>query len=357
VRKAWVMRRWNVVVCLTVVSLAAVAWAQDDEATRADALFQQGKRVDALPLYEDLSRTNPKEMLYAERLADCLGAAATQTDDAAQMKALRTRQRDAARLAVQLGDKAVFVQQMANLDPDTPLYAGIVSPGKDLLAEAEKAYTAGDFPAAMEKYVAAAQADPHLYEAPLYAGDTAYVQKDLPTAAHWFTIAIQIDPNRETAYRYWGDAIMKYGNDPAAAREKFIEAIVAEPYNKYAWQGLNQWAQTEKAVILASKIDRPAAPVVDPKNSKNITINVNPADALNKNDQGSFAWMAYSIKRALYRGDEFSKQFPDEKEYRHSLKEEDDALSVVVSVLKERKIKRDSLDESLRNLLDLLSLA
>ena len=63
--------------------------------------------------------------------------------------------------------------------------------------------------------------------------------------------------------------------------------------------------------------------------------------------------MAYSMKRALFHGDEFKKQFPDEKEYRHSLKEEDEALSEVVAIIKELKIKRDDLDESSRNLLEL----
>jgi len=129
----------------------------------------------------------------------------------------------------------------------------------------------------MAKYTAAAEADPHLYEAPLYAGDTAYVQKDLNTAAPWFARAIGIDPNRETAYRYWGDAILKLGNDPAAAREKFIDAIVAEPYSKFAWQGLRQWADIEKATLLAPKIDRPAGPVVDAKKPGNVTINIDPA--------------------------------------------------------------------------------
>ncbi len=42
--------------------------------------------------------------------------------------------------------------------------------------------------------------------------------------------------------------------------------------------------------------------------------------------------MAYSMKRALYRGDEFKKQFPNEKEYRHSLKEEDDGVETVVTI-------------------------
>jgi tetratricopeptide (TPR) repeat protein len=220
------------------------------------------------------------------------------------------------------------------------------------MQEGERAFTAGDYATAFTKYAAAAEADLHLYLAALYAGDAAYSEHDLPKAAPWFARAITIDPNRETAYRYWGDAIVRYGNDPEAAKNKFIDAIVAEPYNKYSWQGLQQWAVRQKAVLSSPKIDRPAAPTVDPKNPKNITININPTDALDKNNEGSFAWMTYSMKRALYRGDEFKKQFPNEQEYRHTLKEEDDALSVVVTVIREKKIPPDKLDESLRNLLE-----
>jgi tetratricopeptide (TPR) repeat protein len=335
--------------CLAV----SAALAQDDEATRANDLYKAGKRPEALPLYEDLAKANPNEQLYAERLADCLGAEATQLSDPAEVKAVRIRERDAAKRAVTLGDTAEFVRQMANLDPEQPLYASIISPAKALLTEAEKAYTAGDFPTAMAKYTAAAEADPHLYEAPLYAGDTAYVQKDLNTAAPWFARAIGIDPNRETAYRYWGDAILKLGNDPAAAREKFIDAIVAEPYSKFAWQGLRQWADIEKATLLAPKIDRPAGPVVDAKKTGNITINIDPAATDDKQHPGASAWLMYSLIRAGYRGDEFKKNFPNEKEYRHSLKEEDAALVTVVESIKNQNVKTGELDESLRNLVDL----
>jgi tetratricopeptide (TPR) repeat protein len=335
--------------CLAV----SAALAQDDEATRANDLYKAGKRPEALPLYEDLAKANPNEQLYAERLADCLGAEATQLSDPAEVKAVRIRERDAAKRAVTLGDTAEFVRQMANLDPEQPLYASIISPAKALLTEAEKAYTAGDFPTAMAKYTAAAEADPHLYEAPLYAGDTAYVQKDLNTAAPWFARAIGIDPNRETAYRYWGDAILKLGNDPAAAREKFIDAIVAEPYSKFAWQGLRQWADIEKATLLAPKIDRPAGPVVDAKKLGNVTINIDPAATDDKQHPGASAWLMYSLIRAGYRGDAFKKNFPNEKEYRHSLKEEDAALVTVVESIKNQNVKTGELDESLRNLVEL----
>lgn len=350
------MRRWiaGICFCLALACLAAgLASAQVDEAARANALYGAGKRLDALPLYENLAKAHPKELLYAERLADCLAAQAAQLSDPAEVKAVLTRERDAAKRAVALGDTTEYIRIMANIDPNQPLYAGIHSSAKALLAEAEKAYAAGEFPTAMAKYTAAAEADPKLYEAPLYAGDTAYVQKDLKTAAKWFARAIAVDPNRETAYRYWGDAILKYGDDPMAAKAKFIDAIVAEPYNKLAWQGLRQWAQIEKAVVLAPKIDRPAAPVVDPKNPKNVTINIDPAATDEKQHPGGFAWMGYSLARASYRGDRFKKEFPGEKEYRHTLKEEDAALSAVAGIVKEGKIKPENLDESLRNLVEL----
>jgi tetratricopeptide (TPR) repeat protein len=335
------------------MSLAAAGFAQEDEAARANALFRALKRLEALPLYEDLAKAHPNEMLYFERLADCLGAQSAQLSDPAEIKAVRTRMRDAAKRAVELGDTTEYIIMMANADPNEPLYAGIVSPGKALLAEAEKAYTSGDFPTAMAKYTAAANADPKLYDAPLFAGDTAYVQHDLKTAAVWFARAIAIDPDRETAYRYWGDAILKYGNDPMAAREKFIDAIVAEPYSRLAWQGIKQWAGIEKAVVLAPKIERPEGPVVDPKNPSGLTIHVDPNFIDEKKHPGGSAWLGYALARANYRNDQFKKDYPGEKNYRHTLKEEDSALSLVVTMNRELKTKPETMDESLRNLIEL----
>jgi tetratricopeptide (TPR) repeat protein len=333
--------------------LAAAGFAQDDEAARANALFQARKRPEALPLYEDLAKAHPNEMLYFERLADCLGAQSAQLSDPAEIKAVRTRMRDAAKRAVELGDTTEYIRIMANADPNEPLYAGIVSPAKALLAEAEKAYTAGDFPTAMAKYTAAANADPKLYQAPLFAGDTAFVQHDLKTAALWFARAIAIDPDCETAYRYWGDAILKYGDDPMAAREKFIDAVVAEPYNRLAWQGIRQWAQLEKAVLMAPKIERPAGPVADPQKPNTINIMLDADATDDKKHPGASAWVMYSMIRASYMGDEFKKNFPTEKEYRHTLREENAALTGVVEGINNHDVKKGKLDESLRNLVEL----
>ena len=331
----------------------APACAQQEESARANALYNAGKRIDALPLYEDLAKAHPDEWLYAERLADCLGARAVQATDPAEVKALRTRERDTARRAVELGDPNTFVQLMAGIDPTAPNEIAPASPGGALLQEGEKAFTAGDYPTALVRYAAAAQADPNLYVAPLFAGDTAYQQRDLKTAAKWFARAVSVNPNRETAYRYWGDALLRIGNDPDAAKPKFIAAIVAEPYNKLAWKGLQQWAQARKAVLLAPTIDRPAAPVVDPNKPNHTTIDIDPAATDEKKHPGASAWLMYSMARASYRSATFQKDFPGEKSYRHTLREEDAALAAVVAVLKERKIDPAKLDESLRNLVEL----
>ena len=343
------MKRWIALICV-MVSLG-VAAAQQENGSRANELYKQGKKLDALPLYEELAKQYPNEWLYQERLADCLNATVAGENDTQKIVALRTRIRDAAKRATELGDPNEYVHILANIDPAKPDEVAPTSSGAALLKEAEKAYGAGDFTTAMAKYKAAAETDPQLYEAPLFAGDTAYVQHDLKTAAEWFARSIKIDPNRETAYRYWGDAILRDGNDPGKARELFIEAIVAEPYNKLAWQGLQQWAQREQAVLMPPKIDRPAAPITDPKKPNNITINIDPAATDDKKHPGASAWLMYSMMRASYQMEAFKKDHPDEKEYRHSLKEEDMALSMVADSLDEKKTKK--LDESLRNLLEL----
>ena len=350
------MRRSIARICCCVVLLGlavVVGSAQEDSAAKANALYSAGKRLEALPLYEALAKEQPKEMLYQERLADCLGAKAAQTSAPAELKALRTRERDAARRAIELGDKSSSVQLMADINPNASGRIAPHSPGGALIQEGEKAFTAGDFATAMSKYTAAAAADPKLYEAALYAGDTAYAQKDLAGAAKWFEKAIAIDANRSAAYLYWGDAIMRYGNDPAAAKARFIDAVVAEPYSKTAWQGIAQWAQSQKAVVQAPVIDRPPAPVADPKKANSIDLNIDPEKTDETKHPGGSAWVMYSTTRASYQGGFFKKNYPDEKEYRHSLKEEDAALTMVANTVKARMGKGQALDDSLRNLVAL----
>ena len=345
------MRQWIAMVCLS----AAVAWAQQDDAAQANALWNAGKHIESLPLYEKLAHEHPEQWLYQERLAVALDNAAAQQTDTAKIKDLLTRAKAAAQLAVKDNDPNAFIADMANLNIDAAIASLAVTPGtpKAIFQEGEKLFAKGDYAAAMEKYAAAAAADPKMYEAALYAGDAAYANKDLKDAEIWFAKAIAIDPNRETAYRYWGDALLKFASDPSRAKSREIDAIVAEPYTRLAWQGLTNWARIEKAVLASPKIQRPAGPTVDPKNPSHINITIDPALTDDKKNPGASAWMMYSIVRASYQGDQFKKEFPDEKQYRHTLKEESAALHAVVEGIANQKIPPDKLDESLRNLVEL----
>jgi tetratricopeptide (TPR) repeat protein len=335
---------------LTVLPLLA----QKDLAARADAIWTTGNHLEALPLYEQLAAAHPEEWIYQERLSGALNEQLKQLTDPAQIKATLTRERDAARKAIADGDPNYFIQIVAQIDPDAPIPApGAPGSAQALFQEAEKLFGTGDYKGAIAKYGAAADAAPTAYEPPLYAGDAAYSMKDLKTAALWFARAISVDPSRETAYRYWGDALLRVGNDPVAAKGKYIDALVADPYNKLAWQGIQNWAVRQKAVLLAPKIDRPSAPVADPNKPGNITINIDPNSIDNTKHPGSAAWLGYSMVRAKFRTEDFAKDFPAEKTYRHTLREESEALNSVVTIVKELKVDRNKLDESLRNLLDL----
>jgi len=44
-------------------------------------------------------------------------------------------------------------------------------------------------------------------------------------------------------------------------------------------------------------------------------------------------WMIYSMTRATWRTSEFKKRFPDEKQYRHTLVEESEALRTAATMI------------------------
>jgi hypothetical protein len=136
------------------------------------------------------------------------------------------------------------------------------------------------------------------------------------------------------------------------ARDKFIDAIIAEPYTRTAWVGLIQWGQHHNVQLAHPRVDT-ASDVSSENGKTNITLDMNMPG---KND-GSESWLVYGITRAAWMNEKFAKEFPNEKKYRHSLREEIDTLSTVVSLaeakLKEGKLKEKSLDVSITNLLKL----
>ena len=95
-----------------------------------------------------------------------------------------------------------------------------------------------------------------------------------------------------------------------------------------------QWGQITKTRLAHPKVEPPE--VKPGKDGKmETTINVNPLM-----DDGSMGWMAYVTTREDWSKQKFAKEFPGEKTYRHSVREEADALRSVVSMAKSLKPKK-----------------
>jgi tetratricopeptide (TPR) repeat protein len=215
----------------------------------------------------------------------------------------------------------------------------------EAMREGEGAFASGNFPKAIEMYQRALLLDPKLYEAALFTGDVYFKTADQPKAGEWFARAVAINPDRETAYRYWGDSLMKQGKVTEAG-EKFVEAFIAEPYNRLARAGLVNWGERVNVKLAHPRVEVPT----DVKSKdKNTTITFD-ANILNKDDKkngAAAAWMAYGIIRASWQS-EFAKQYPNEKTYRHSLKEEAAALRGAIEAVQNQKVDPKNEDPSLQ---------
>lgn len=346
--------------------VVAATPAQDPaERKRAFDLIDESKYIEALPLFEKLATKNPDDPQIIYWLGFLHLVKAKDIKDPAERKAERVRGRNFLLRAKQLGASDELSESLLKSVPpdggDEPTLSNNAEADSAMRA-AEGAFARGELDKAIGLYARAFRLDPKLYEAPLFAGDMEY-RKGLNStdpqtrsdhfdkAAGWYAKAIALNPDRETAYRYWGDALLKQGNaDEACA--KYIGAIIAEPYSSFVYNGIRQWAEQRNVELGHPKIEQPA-PSIGPENSGDKTILIDPS----KLDPQSpaYYWSFYDLTRATYKTASFPKEFPDEKEYRHSLKEEVAALRIVAEMagkdLKGGKTKL--LDASLHNLIKL----
>jgi tetratricopeptide (TPR) repeat protein len=345
-------------VLLTVAQAQSPAEPQADpividseqaEAREADAYFSRGDMVAALPLYEHLAELLPKNAFFAERHAFCLMSRLDNLPHGPAKNVAFQQTKSAVEKARSLGDHSAFLQVIIDRVNAGPEPGGNRN---EAMAGAEAAFAKGDLDAALAGYASIAAQDPSSYDARLFAGDIYFRKHDVAHAAEWFQKAIVVDPNRETAYRYWGDALVNDGKVEEAL-PKFIDAVVAEPYQSRTWNGLAQWAGRAGATVSAPSIKLPREP--EPQRQANgksaVAITVDPESL--KNPHSGAAWLAYSATRALWRDDKFAKTYPHEKDYRHSLAEEVDALAATLMVLDSLKVADDALDPSLRALAQL----
>lgn len=347
---------------------AALAQGTDYDAKRQRALelFDQQNFAAAMPLFEELVKIKSDDRVVWEQLGWSTMVVAASIKDPTQRKQVRERARQAFLRAKELGDDSNLLrtglEAMSGPDPGD-LTISSNQQADVAMREGEDAYSRGDLDTALSKYAHALELDPKLYEAALFAGDMEfkkgynstdpqYRSNAFDRAGIWFGKAIAINPNRETAYRYWGDALDAQGktND---ARDKFVDAIIAEPYKRGVYDGLGQWAERHNVPASHPKIDQPPPSLKSEKSGDQTTILIDPSKLDSKSP--AHYWSFYDLTRATYKTASFPREYPNETEYRHSLKEEATALRIVAEIcakdFKEGKVKL--LDQSLRNLIKL----
>jgi len=299
---------------------------------QATAQLKENKYTEALPILEKIAAAEPNDGETQFFLAFALIGQATNTKDNAARKALRIRARQAFVKAKALNyDEPKIDAMILGLPEDGSDSPGFTSNAKanQLMEEGEALFSQGKPDEALKKYQEALELDPKLYSAALFSGDIYLQKEDYAKAEIWYQKAIAIDPDKETAYRYSATPLMKQRKIDEA-RDRYIEAFISEPYNRFARGGLIQWGQATQTSLAHPEITIPTNVTFDDKGDAKI--NLDASALLGGKDDGSFAWISYGATRSTWRKEKFAKTFPNEKTYRHSLAEEADALRSVLSV-------------------------
>ena len=291
---------------------------------KAESFLRQGKRLEALPLLEELVKTNPKDDAMLVALAACLVDYAATLSDQESAGKERLRARNLLDKAWDLGNTSTLAMNLSELLRQLPESGAIKFSDNPQVEQAmragEAAFSRRDFDEALRNYSHALELEPNNYSAVLFTANTYDKQNGWAKGAEWYERAIQLEPNVETAYRYYADMLAKQG-EMAKARIMLIHAAVAEPYNRMVWRELHAWATLTHT------------------NINEIYISV-PMEEKDKRAPGSpdisRVWRTYhEVRTNWQKGDQFKKHFPEEKEYRHSLPEESEALTAAARVLKQ----------------------
>jgi tetratricopeptide (TPR) repeat protein len=325
-------------------AIAAQSGADDayrTERKQALALFNEQKHLEALPLFEELAVKNPNDADVLFGLGACLiDHSATFTDEDAAKKE-RVRARGYLLRAKQLGNTSTLLLNLLDLLPaDGSIHHQDNTEVDKAIQAGEAAFAKRGYDDAIKNYSRAFELDPHNYAAALFIGDSHFSKRDFLKALEWYERAIQVNPDVETAYRYEADLLTKIG-EMDKSRTRSIQAVVAEPYNAVTWRGLVQWADANHLQLKVIHINTHTDMTQD--GGKGIQITVDPKSS----PEAMAVWILYSGTRVNWRKEKFMKRFPQESQYRHSLAEEADALSVVAKFQLKPSVSLDAIDPNL----------
>ena len=275
-------------------------------------MIRDHRALEVLPLLETLAKERPYDKEIQEGLVEALvSQSATVTDGERPAILIRARQ------------ILLKLKKTHELSPLAQIYLDQIPPdgrfpqmsrNKEVdraLREAEADFARRDFAKARDGYGRALALDPKHFQATLFMGDTYFAQKQPGRAVVWFAKAAALDPDKAVAFRYWGDALLALGKMPEA-RERYLEGVVAEPYTRAPWISLAAWAKQNGVELSHPRVlPDPPEPTGEP--------------------DGTAHFPAYKATRDAWKGAKFKAEFPKAPAYRHTLREEAEALRAVLA--------------------------
>lgn len=310
------------------------------------ALASASNYIDALPLLQKVANATPNDAAVQRELGAALLAASAIALTPDEATSLLIRARKAFQAAIAAGDNSPFTKGMLDGLPEDGK-AGSFSPNPkadEAMKKGEAAFVLQNMDEALSYYAEALEYDPTNYLAVLFSGDAYMTKRDFANAEAWYQKAIALNPYRETGYRYSATPLMKQKKYDLA-RDRYVEAWITEPYNRLALSGIVQWAQATGSKLGHPRIDPPKTTVgADGKETTDINI----GDLANGGSQ--MAWISYSATREVWKKEKFAKEFPGEKTYRRSMKEEVDALRSVAKFAKTMVKDAKKLDPQIQNI-------
>lgn len=349
------LRRLPLVLAILIVSFAnCAALSQtppmpDNDTYKANvqkalALLDNKMYQQALIVFEVLVKQHPDNADAQYGLGVSLVNQSATLQDEEEAKKMRVRARGCLLRARDLGSKRPLLLNLLDLLPADGSISHDPNPEVDkAIKTGEAAFAKKDYEGAVASYTRAYELDAHNYAAVLYIGDSYFSMNRFAEAQTWYDRAIATNPDVETAYRYESDMFTRSG-EMEKARQRAIQAVVAEPYNRVTWRGLAQWANANHVQLKMIHINTHTT--LDESADKGPTITVDP-----KTSPDAMAmWILYSGTRATWRKEEFKKHFPEETQYRHSLAEEAGALSITAQFQLKPGASLDSIDPDLAQL-------
>jgi tetratricopeptide (TPR) repeat protein len=328
--RAW----WIAALLLPILARAMPAEAQSPESLadlrrQVAPLLEREDYAAALPLLERIAEADPYSAEANVHLGVTLATLAAASDDQETRVAMRVRARTLFLKARELDTDDPTVEVLIqSIPPDGADHAKLSSnPDADrLMTSGQKLFAERKIDEALVSYQKALQLDSALYEAALYSGDIFLHKEDFAQAEVWYQKAIAIDPSRETAYRYSATPLMWQGRI-AEAGERYVEAYIAEPYNRLSVAGLKHWAAQTQNSVAHPEVVVPTRVSIDASGA----VHAETDHAALSKDDGSSAWAGYRGVRTTWYERRFAEVFPGEGMYRHSLQEEAEALRSVVA--------------------------